>query len=386
MTMKHLLFVNPCADIGGAEMSLLALLGGLNQNHYHLSLLLPEEGEVAVRANALGVNVRFMPMHNVMPERRWASSLRDMAQATGDIGRYRQVMETLAVDLIHINSYRIGVPVTLAARRIGRPTVWHLREIPRTAGKRRLVGALCRLPDRVVTISAAVTASLGLIGQPRTVQIYNAVDDTPFHSVVDGRFRQTLNLPPEALLLCSVGQLIPQKGYDFLIRAFARLADDPRLYLVIVGDNVSPVWANASGQADYRQMLRNLVEEEGITGRVIFTGFRSDVPQILHDIDVYVHAAASPEPFGRVMAEAQIAGKRVVAPRWGGIPEIVPDDVTVGFLFQPQDEKDFVRQLRTALAADPAPALQAAPLAQKRFSVEKHVAQMSALYEDLLAE
>ena len=224
------------------------------------------------------------------------------------------------------------------------------------------------------------------MGQPQTVQIYNAVDDTPFRSVVDGRFRQTLNLPPEALLLCSVGQLIPQKGYDLLIRAFARLADDPRLYLVIVGDNVSPVWADAGGQADYRQLLKNLVEEEGMTGRVIFTGFRSDVPQILHDIDVYVHAATSPEPFGRVMVEAQIAGKRVVAPRWGGIPEIVPDDATVGFLFQPQDERDLVRQLRTALAADPTPALQAAPLAQKRFSVEKHVAQMSAIYEDLLAE
>jgi glycosyltransferase involved in cell wall biosynthesis len=384
--MKHLLFVNPCADIGGAEMSLLALLGGLDQNHYRLSLLLPQEGEVAVRANALGVNVCFMPMHNVMPERRWVSSLRDIARATGDIGRYRQMMEALAVDLIHINSYRIGVPVTLAARRIGRPTMWHLREIPRTAGKRRLVGALCRLPDRVVTISAAVTASLGLVGQPHTVQIYNAIDDAPFHDVVNGRFRQTLNLSPEALLLCSVGQLIPQKGYDLLIRAFASMADDPRLYLIIVGDNVSPVWADTSHQADYRQMLRHLVEAEGLTGRVIFTGFRADVPQILHDIDVYVHAAAFPEPFGRVMVEAQIAGKRVVAPRWGGIPEIVPDDAAVGFLFQPQDEKDLVRQLQAALAADPAPALQAAPLAQKRFSVENHVAQMSAIYEDLLAK
>ena len=71
--------------------------------------------------------------------------------------------------------------------------------------------------------------------------------------------------------------------------------------------------------------------------KVIFTGFRQDIPEIMALLDILV-LASEKEPFGRVLIEAMACGKPVVATNAGGVPEIAEDGKT-GILVPPKDSR-----------------------------------------------
>jgi glycosyltransferase involved in cell wall biosynthesis len=76
------------------------------------------------------------------------------------------------------------------------------------------------------------------------------------------------------------------------------------------------------------------------------------VPRLLAACDVVVHASVLAEPFGRVLVEAMLAGRPVVATRAGGVPEVVTDGET-GVLVPPGDARALTEAL-DALRRDPA--------------------------------
>jgi hypothetical protein len=96
------------------------------------------------------------------------------------------VLRELRPDLLHINSYRIGTPFTLAARRVGIPSIWHIRDIPESRHKKKLLARLTRLPDRAISISHAVARSIGIEQQSNAVIIYNGVEMDLFDGVAPG--------------------------------------------------------------------------------------------------------------------------------------------------------------------------------------------------------
>jgi glycosyltransferase involved in cell wall biosynthesis len=124
----------------------------------------------------------------------------------------------------------------------------------------------------------------------------------------------------------------------------------------------------------------------GLSQHVIFTGFRSDVAQIMAMSDLIVHSASEPEPFGRVVVEAMLAGRPVVATAAGGVLDIVEDNVT-GITVPPKDAVAMARAI-DYLLQNPTTARTMGQRAQeeanKRFSIEQHVAAVHSLYEEIL--
>jgi glycosyltransferase involved in cell wall biosynthesis len=383
---KTVLFVNPCSDISGAEMSLLVLLKGLDKSQYKPILVIPSEGMLAEKVRALGIEVKIVSMYPMMIEKNLTESIKDSLLSLGEMRRTYYLLKELDADLVHTNSYRIGIPFSWAARRINIPSIWHLRDIPQSLLKKKLVSGLLRFPDKVIAISRAVADALGIENNQKTVVIYNGVDFDLFDNIKPGKFRQELGLDNDAILFCSIGQLIPWKGHDLLIKAFAKLAANPCLYLIIVGGNVSPIWSEPDNYQSHSHYLSEMVKEYGLGKRVIFTGFRNDIPQILTDVDFYVHAAIAPEPFGRVLVEAMAARKPVIAPNWGGIPEIVVNNVT-GLLFEPRNEEHLSKCL--VYAVENRQVLQdmgeaGFKVAQEKFAASRYVDQVSQIYAHLL--
>jgi len=82
--------------------------------------------------------------------------------------------------------------------------------------------------------------------------------------------------------------------------------------------------------------LRQQVTQAGMDDRVRFLGFRSDVPALMGGVDIVVHSSIQPEPFGRVIVEAMLAGTPVIATKAGGALEIVTEGDT-GLLVPPGD-------------------------------------------------
>lgn len=130
-------------------------------------------------------------------------------------------------------------------------------------------------------------------------------------------FKQKYDLMNAYPILCMISVLQwdwKAKGIEILIQAFETvLTSQPKARLLIVGD----------GQ--YRKMLEDYTEREGLKQQVVFTGNLDNPFVTLSVCDIYCHISLN-EAFGITLLEAMSAGKPVVASNSGGIPEIITNN------------------------------------------------------------
>jgi len=130
-----------------------------------------------------------------------------------------------------------------------------------------------------------------------------------------------------------VGRLEYVKGVDVLLRALAALPPSVTLWL--------------AGAGAQRAQLEQLADTLGISDRVKFLGFRTDVQQLMIEADCLVLPSRW-EGLPMVVLEAMAGGTPVVASAVGGIPEVIEDGVT-GWLVPPEDPASLAQALITAL-------------------------------------
>ena len=165
------------------------------------------------------------------------------------------------------------------------------------------------------------------------------------------------------------------KGHEELIRA-ARivLREFPNAKFLLVG----PAW-HAGGEK-FLARMQALVAELGLKESVVFTGFRSDVPQIYRDLDVSVQASLNENLGGTI--ESLLMACPTVATRVGGLTDSIVDGVT-GVLVSPADPADLAQGiLRLLRDRKRARALAEAGRARMlaRFTLSRTIADLHALY------
>jgi glycosyltransferase involved in cell wall biosynthesis len=169
---------------------------------------------------------------------------------------------------------------------------------------------------------AAKAAQLRLRPRRPVRVIYPAVDLDRFSGLKlrDQRtMRRRLGLPEEALVVGIVARLQRWKGVHLVLDAAAHLKDSfPEILVVVVG-------GPHSLEPDYADWVTRYADRLGVSGRTIFTGHQTNVPEWMAAMDVMVSASQN-EPFGMVILEAMALGKPVVAVRAGGPAEIIRHD------------------------------------------------------------
>jgi len=203
-----------------------------------------------------------------------------------------------------------------------------------------------RSADAVFGISRFVTQTVVATGTPgeRVHTILNCVDPSRWDPSVDGSgVRREFGIPPNAPLLASVSRLFGQKGQRELLRALALVRQEvPEVRLLIVGDDDVHVHGSS-----FTEELKVLARDLGVDQRVVFTGGRSDIPQIMAACDVFSMPSFE-EPFGLVFLEAMAMGRPVVALNNGGTPEVVEHGRS-GLLAAPFDVAAIAGHLVTLL-------------------------------------
>jgi glycosyltransferase involved in cell wall biosynthesis len=125
----------------------------------------------------------------------------------------------------------------------------------------------------------------------------------------------------------------------------------------------------------------------GLSDYVIFTGFRTDIPQITAIFDIAVLASFY-EGLGRVLLEAMVLGKPVIATRVGGIVDVV-DDGKTGILVPPNDSEALAQALiKLLLDGELRRRMGEAGRAKidAKFSARTMVSQIEKVYEELIGE
>ncbi len=170
--------------------------------------------------------------------------------------------------------------------------------------------------------------------QGKISTILNALDLAPFQTrpAVHKSRRRELGLDPEAVVVGSVGNLLPLKNYGSLVRWFGDLAAQfPQVQMLIIGEG------------EERQALESLVAQLRLTDRVRLPGFRADIPEVLGAMDMFAFPSLS-EGLSMALLEAMAAGLPCVALNIGGNAEAVVDGET-GYVVSSEDEPGFKEAL-----------------------------------------
>jgi glycosyltransferase involved in cell wall biosynthesis len=199
------------------------------------------------------------------------------------------------------------------ARLVGRPHVWHAREIvSQSALALRVERALARHGAKTVAaVSEAVAAQL----DRRNVEIVrDDPDPSRFRPGSAGRFRHRVGIDDSVLLVGSVARLDTWKGFDTFLDALELVLASRDDVEGLVGGGPVP------GKEAYAARLEARAAE---MRSVHWVGERDDVAELLADLDVLVQVSETPEPYGLVVAEALASGTPVVAGDQGGPVEIL---------------------------------------------------------------
>jgi glycosyltransferase involved in cell wall biosynthesis len=176
---------------------------------------------------------------------------------------------------------------------------------------------------------------------PRSARIMrtirNGVDTSRFAAPVDRRgCRELFGLPRDAVVIGTVGRLVPVKNHALLIEAFSRIsARFPEIRLAILGQGKS------------RDSLASLAAGEGLEGRISIHQTVSDVAKFYGALDIFALSSDS-EGLPLTLLEAMASGLPVAATSVGGIPEAVEDGAS-GLLVPPGDAGNLAAALATLL-------------------------------------
>jgi glycosyltransferase involved in cell wall biosynthesis len=385
----RVLFVDHTAQLGGGEIALRNLARALDPSRVSTKILLFANGPLVEQLGEGNHSVHVLPLSTRISQTRkdavgWKSLLKlgDLVTSLLFVFRLARLIRNLKVDVVHTNSLKAHVLGGIAARLVGVPVIWHLRDriapdyLPRSAVQ--LVRFLARfLPHFVIANSRATLETIS----PQHSQ--NSSSSHRFKVIHDGCLLPSgreASDPDGPLSIGMVGRISPWKGQHVFVKAAAIVRDIyPEASFEIIG---APLFSETA----YEQELRTLASSFQLEGNLRFTGFINDIGSTFERLQIVVHASIIGEPFGQVIIEGMAAGKPVIATQSGGIPEIVEDGAT-GLLIPPKDEHALARAM-IFLLRNPERAAQMGLQGRERvknlFTIERHARAVEQVYVELL--
>lgn len=362
--MRILLISNQYAPVvGGIEVLLRQLVPELRGRGHELTVLTSAHQTAPDRRYEVeGVTVHRLDLVRAIVRRDPLAIARGRQEALA-------VLAECAPDLIH--AHDIG-PYLWATIGRGVPTLTTLHIGLASVGTEQH-GVLCKLLPKSAWVTgvsrAVVDEAVALVPEiaDRVSVIENGLPASPHPKPPDPTRRRVV----------AAGRMVPQKGFDVLLRAFAEVVRRvPDAELVLVGDGPS---AND---------LRALTSELGIAGSVVMPGAvrHADMPAVLALASV-VAIPSRHEGMPLIALEAAAAGRAVVATPAQGLADVVVDGAT-GMLV-PREDPAALADALTGLLGDPARAARQGAagraMVTERYSLAAAADAYDVLYRQLTA-
>ncbi len=377
-------FLDQSGKPGGAELCLIDIAKPYRDKSL-VGLFADGTFKTLLEKNHIPVQILTNQAIQVRKESSLAQGLGSLGQLVPLIAKVVQIARNY--DLIYANTQKALVVGAVASFFSRRPLVYHLHDILSPehfsqTNRRIAVTAANRFASLVIANSqASKTAFVEAGGRAEITEIiYNGFDSKNYHtdeSIVN-QLRQELGLDGK-FVVGHFSRLAPWKGQHILIEALAQCP--PEVTVILVGDALF-------GEQDYIQQLHQQVNTLGLENRVKFLGFRSDIPQLMAACNLVAHTSTAPEPFGRVIVEAMLCGRPVVAAKAGGAIELVDHGIN-GFLVTPGIAKELAQVITTCLQEPEktkAIANHAQITASQRFDVTNINQQIAQLLNILMAK
>jgi glycosyltransferase involved in cell wall biosynthesis len=375
---------------GSAENTLLTVLG-IDKKEYEVILVkgptyesqMSKEEEASVVASLKEAQLKGV---KIVTNRYLLRRINPFYDVLALFSLYRSLAKERPT-IVHTHTSKAGLLARLAAKGAGVPIIVHTPHGHVFFGyfgafKTKIFILLERLASHITDKIVALTQRekedyllFKITDEEKLVVINSGIDLEKFKQPpfpLKRNFKKELGIPENALIVGTVGRLVPVKGPEFLIEAARRIISKyPNIFFVFMGDGY------------LRRDLERKTSEMGIRENVIFLGWRNDAPKIISLFDIFVLPSLN-EGMGRVLVEAMALGKPIVASNIGGIPDLVIHGKN-GFLVPPKNSEELARYIRILL--EDRERREKMGLAGKEsvsnFSKEKMVEKIAELYEKL---
>jgi len=356
--------------IGGTERQVANLALGIDSSHFDLHLgCLRHSGELLAELETLRVpRSEFRIGSLYSPKTFWQGI------------RLAHYVRRNLIQIVHSYGFYPNVFTIPVARLAGASIV--VASIRNTCDlltplQRFLQKLVCRLADCVLVNAEAIRDNLVEQGYDRSriVVIRNGITQSAFVGKTRGdALRRDLGVPHSARLVAVFSRLNRLKGVRYFLDAAIVVAERfPDAYFLVVGDGGS------------KQELEEQAHRLGLGQRIVFTGFRGDVPDLLAESAISVLPTLS-EGTSNTLLESMAAGVPVIATRVGGNPEVIEEGVS-GLLVPPRDSAALAAAIERLLVdEDLAKRLGQAGMRRvsELFSIEGSVHETEHLYQRLV--
>jgi glycosyltransferase involved in cell wall biosynthesis len=374
-------------NVGGPAVHIINLTAGLDPDRFDSQLIVgrpgPDEGDMGYLATQKGIDPLIIPELG-----RELSPLGDLRTTV----KLARILRRDKPDIVETHTAKAGAVGRLAAQLVGVPLIIHVFHGHVFHGyfgplkSEMFVNverALARITDRIITVSPAQRrdiADVYRIAPPeRVLTVPLGLGLEPFRTAKQtchGRFRASLRVPTEALLIGFVGRLTAVKNPSLFVEAAEHVVQQfPQTRFVFVGDG------------ELRLVLEEQIDALGLAQHVIFAGWQVDMPAVYADLDLLALTSLN-EGTPVTVIEALATGIPVVATSVGGVPDVLKDQET-GVLIPPGDPEGLAQAIIELLRVpEHAEALARAGQGDvlDRFGLARLVDDMESLYSALLQE
>ncbi len=328
-------FISHSARLGGAEMALLETIEVLQESGAGCYAVLPARGPLLAELEKLGVATVITPYALWVSRDRLSLPRKARALMNMAANSLRVAWQAWrwGCDIIYSNTSTVCVGA-FAAALLGRPHVWQVHEFASRIGLHFMFGEKWAHQLMNHMSSLLITPSHALADEfsnshpgPRPRVVYSSLHRRP-------RDNGHACVPNRRYRCVITGALAKHKRQEDAILALLELRQRGiEAELLLIGE----------GDGDYAQWLRRLVAQHHLQDRVSFLGRLEDPTPQLSDADVAL-VCSSAEGFGRVTAEAMLAGKPVIGADNTATAELIRDG-TNGLLYGTADPKDLASKI-----------------------------------------
>jgi glycosyltransferase involved in cell wall biosynthesis len=297
-----------------------------------------------------------------------------------------RLMRQYKPDVVHTHTAKAGFTGRVAAWLAGVPVIVHTFHghvfrgyfSPRkTQMFLTLERLTARMSDAVITLTEALKGEIAdeflVTHREHVVVLPLGFDLSPFLSAQrgNGAFRRRWGVPDDALLVGIVGRMVPVKNHALFLEAAAKVRQArPDARFALVGDG------------ELRAEIEAQVDALGLRDAVIFTGWQRDLAEVYADLDTLVISSVN-EGTPVSVIEALATGCAVVTTAVGGLPDLL-EGGKLGALVPSGDADALASALLDSNV--PRPTAETRQLMHQRYSVDRLVSDLDALYRRLLAK
>jgi len=318
--------VLPALNSGGVERGTLEMAEHLVEKGWK-SVVISSGGRLEqrlLRQGSLHIN---LPSHTKNPL-RWFNLK----------AQYEKIFIQEKPDIIHVRSRVPAWTAGKVAQKMKIPLVSTIHGSYLTGSVlKKLYNNASIKADKVIAISNYVKDNILRVYPEKSSLIkviHRGADINLFNQENIGKSRiiqmsEMFQLPDDKKIIMMPARPSGWKGHEILIRAFSRINNE----------NLICVMPGSDDRGKYVLNLRNIAKKYNVLGKIVFLPFLDDLPAAYMLADVVVVPSLKPEPFGRVLIEAQAMGRPVVAFDHGGASESVIHEKT-GLLVEPKNVKE----------------------------------------------